>query len=104
MLFGSRALGNVFKKEVIDFWRKGPMPLMFQEKMRMVCGSGGEGRGDGDAWMVDGAVGLNLRRLEGGGLIERSIADGKSPCSWCVECEVRTCFCDDVTTPEDRRM
>lgn len=51
--------------------------------------------------MVDGAVGLNFRLLEGGGLIERSIADGESPCSWCLECEVRICFCDDVTTPRD---
>ena len=59
------------------------MPLMFQEKMRMVCGSGGEGRGDGDTWMVgDGAVALVLRRLEGGGLIERSIADDQSQCPW----------------------
>jgi hypothetical protein len=104
VFFGSFALGDVFKKEVMDFWRKGAIPLMFQEKMRMVCGSGGEGRGDGDARMFDGAVRLNFRRLEGGGLIERSIADGKSPRSWCFECEVRTWFCDDVTTPEDRRM
>ena len=79
MFFGSPALEDVLKKEVMVFWRNGAMPLMFQEKMRMVCGSGGEGRGDGDSWMVDGAVGLNFRRLEGGGLIERSIADGESP-------------------------
>lgn len=38
--------------------------------------------------MVDGAVGLNFRLLEGGGLIERSIADGESLSSWCFECEV----------------
>lgn len=49
VLFGSPALDDVLKKEVMGFWRKGVMPLMFQEKMRMVCGSGGEGRGDGDA-------------------------------------------------------
>jgi hypothetical protein len=77
------------------------MPLMFQEKMRMVCGSGRDGRGDGDVWMVvGGAVELTFRHLAGGGLIERSIAGGQSPCSWCFECDVRTCFCDDVTIPD----
>ena len=49
MLFGSPDLDDVLKKEVMGFWRKGVMSLMFQKKMRMVCGSGGEGRGDGDA-------------------------------------------------------
>lgn len=48
VFFDSPALEVVFKKEVMGIWRKGAMPLMFHEKMRMVCGSGGEGRGDGD--------------------------------------------------------
>jgi hypothetical protein len=55
-------------------WRKGVMPLMFQEKIRMVFVSRG-GRG----WSLEGAClaigtaesAVVLRRLAGGGLIPR---------------------------------
>lgn len=38
---------EIWKKEVMDFWRNGDIPLMFQEKMRMVFSSGGLGALDG---------------------------------------------------------
>ena len=36
-------LGEVRKKDVIDFCRNGVMPLTFQEKMRILSDDGGPG-------------------------------------------------------------
>lgn len=52
----------VGKKDLMEGWRKGVMPLMFQEKMRKVFVD----------W-PEGAVSAVLRRLGGGGLSSRSI-------------------------------
>lgn len=61
-----------WKNEGIGGWRKGEMPLMFQEKMRRVGGRAGlmsQGL-DADAAAVEAVV---LRRFVGGGLIARFI-------------------------------
>jgi hypothetical protein len=58
------------KNEVIGFWRKGTMPLMFQEKMRIVLGLVGGGTGRvGWSFVLVGV--LIFCRLDGGGLISR---------------------------------
>ena len=56
---------------MIGFWRKGVMPLMFQEKMRMVFGlGGGEAVGSWCGfWVRVGAMLDVLRRFGGGGLM-----------------------------------
>jgi hypothetical protein len=64
------------KKDVIDFCKKGVMPLTFHEKIRMLLGpSGGRGFGAFGAWLITGVdVGaLVLRRFGGGGLMSRLI-------------------------------
>lgn len=88
LLFNSDDFG---KKEVIDFWRKGVMPLMFQEKIRMVLVLVGVGATDDGG--CTGSVGTewhSFRLLVGGGLISRSIATR----GWCAliaayKCEVK---------------
>lgn len=72
---------EVGKKEVIGAWRKGAMPLMFQEKMRRVLGLGGGGGSDGGKAVVVDGFGEVLRRFEGGGLMKRLMG-----------CRVRYCW------------
>lgn len=45
-------LGEILKKEVIDFCRNAVIPFTFQEKMRMASGSGGPGGLDGGGCVV----------------------------------------------------
>jgi hypothetical protein len=62
------------KNDVIDFCRKGVMPLMFHEKMRIQSlSSGGRACGAAGICFAIGVVGPDaiLRRLLGGGLISR---------------------------------
>lgn len=73
-LFGPAARGDVGKNDVMGFCKKGVMPLMFQEKMRMLLGAGGPGvvvLGSGS--LVTGCEVdlLVFLLLVGGGLISR---------------------------------
>ena len=61
------------KKVVMEGWRKGVMPLIFQVKMRRQFGgrevSGRDGM-EGASGVLGGVEEVRRRRLEGGGLIE----------------------------------